>query len=91
MDAKDNTDTLIYRSSRPEVFCKEGVLEKFAKLTGKHLCQSLHLNKVAVVGLQLYIKKRVWHRCFRVSFANFLRTPCFTKHLWWLLLNRFLP
>ena len=37
MDAKDNTDTLIYRSSRPEVFCKGRVLEKFAKLTGKHL------------------------------------------------------
>ena len=30
-----------YRSSRPEVFCKEGVLENFAKFTGKHLCQSL--------------------------------------------------
>ena len=37
MDATDNTDTLISRSSRPEVFCKGGVLEKFAKLTGKHL------------------------------------------------------
>ena len=31
------------RSSRPEVFCEKGVLRNFAKLTGKHLCQSLHL------------------------------------------------
>ena len=29
------------RSSRLEVFCKKGVLNNFAKYTGKHLCQSL--------------------------------------------------
>ena len=27
--------------------CKKGVLRNFAKLTGKHLCQSLFFNKVA--------------------------------------------
>ena len=32
---------LIYRSSRPEVFCEKGVLRNFAKFTGQHLCQSL--------------------------------------------------
>ena len=31
----------ICRSSRPEVFCKKGVLKNFGKFTGKHLCQSL--------------------------------------------------
>ena len=36
------------RSSRPEVFCKKVVLRNFRKFTGKHLCQSLFLNKVAV-------------------------------------------
>ena len=36
-----------YRSSRPDVFCEKGVLRNFAKFTGKHLCQSLFLNKVA--------------------------------------------
>ena len=60
------------RSSRPEVFCKKGVLENFA---GKHLCQSLFLNKVA--GL----------RCFPVNFTKFSRSPFFTEHLRWLLLN----
>ena len=34
-------------SSRPEVFCKKGVLRNFAKFTGKHLCQGLFFNKVA--------------------------------------------
>ena len=36
-----------FRSSRPEVFCKKSVLGNFAKFAGKHLCQSLFLNKVA--------------------------------------------
>ena len=31
------------------------------------------------------LKKRLWHRCFPVNFAKFLRTPLFIKHLWWLL------
>ena len=35
----------ISRRSRPEVFCKKGVLRNVTKLTGKHLCQSLFFNK----------------------------------------------
>ena len=38
---------LVGKSSRPEVFCKKGVLRNFVKLTEKHLCQSLLFNKVA--------------------------------------------
>ena len=34
-------------SSHPEVFCEKGVLKNFAKFTGKHLCQSFFVNKVA--------------------------------------------
>ena len=33
------------RSSLQEVFCKKGALKNFAKLTGKHLCQSLFFKK----------------------------------------------
>ena len=36
-----------YRSSRPEMLCKKGVLRNFTKFKGKHLCQSLFFNKVA--------------------------------------------
>ena len=32
------------------------------------------------------LKKRIWHWCFPVNFAKFLRTPFLTKYLWWLLL-----
>ena len=75
-----------YRRSRPEVFCKEGALRNFAKFTEKHQCQSLFFNKVAGLGPATLLKKKLWHWCFPVNFAKFLRTPFFTEHLRWLLL-----
>ena len=36
---------LLFRSSRPEVFCKKGVLRNFTKFIGKHLCHRLFFNK----------------------------------------------
>ena len=77
----------IHRSSRTEVFCKKGVLRNFTKFTGKHLCQRLFFNKVAGLRAATLLKKSLWHRCFPVNFAKFLRTPFFTEHLRWLLLN----
>ena len=73
-------------SSRPEVFCKKGVLRNIAKFTGKHLYQSLFFNKVTGMRIATLLKKRIWHRCFPVNFAKFLRTPIFKEHIWWLLL-----
>ena len=69
-------------SSRPELFWKKSVRRNFTKFPGKHLRQSLFLIK-----LQPLLKKRLWHWCFPVNFAKFLRTPFFTEHLWWLLLE----
>ena len=62
------------RSSRPEVFYKKSVLRNFAKFTEKHLCQSLFFNTVWVRRSTLF-KKRLWHSCFPVNFAKFLRKP----------------
>ena len=73
------------RSSRPEVFCKKGVLRNFAKFTGKHLWRSLFFNKVPGLTPATLLAKRLWHRCFPVNFVKFLRTPFFIEHLWWLL------
>ena len=84
----------VFRSSYPEVSCKKGVLRNFAKFAGKHLCQCLFFNQVAV--LRLYWKRNLWtllketfmfsrHRCFAVNFAKFIRTPFIREHLWWLL------
>ena len=33
-----------------------------------------------------FLEKRLWHRCFPVNFAKFLKTPFFTEHVQWLLL-----
>ena len=77
---------LFDRSSRPEVFFRKGVLRNFAKFTGKRLCQSLFFNKVAGLRSATVFKKRLWHMCFPVNFAKFLRTLFFIEHLWWLLL-----
>ena len=74
-----------FRSSRPEMFCRKGVLKNFAKFTGNHLCQSLFFNKDLRPATLL--KKRLWHRCFLVNIAKFLRAPFFTEQLRWLLLR----
>ena len=67
------------------MFRKKGALRNF---TGKYLCQSLFLNKVAGSGLTALLKKRFWHKCFPVNFAKFLGTPSLKKHFWWLLLMK---
>ena len=74
--------TNLYKEACLEVFCKKSVLKNFAKFTGKHLCQSLFLNKVAGLGPATLFKKRLWHRCFPVNFMKFLRTPFSIEH-WW--------
>ena len=43
-------------------------------------------NKITWLRPATLLKIRLWHRCFPVNFAKFLRTPFITKHLWWLLL-----
>ena len=65
------------KSSHPEVLCKKSALRNFAK--GKHLCQSLRPVTL--------LKKRLWHRCFLVNFAEFLRTPFPKIQLRWLHLH----
>ena len=51
----------LYRSSRPEVLGKKGVLRNFTKPTGTHLCQGLILNKVAGLWwLFSHIKQLCW-------------------------------
>ena len=67
------------------MFCKKSVPRNFAKVTGKHLCQSLFFNKVEGAACN-FIKKRLRHRCFPVKFVKFLRAPSLTEHVLWLFL-----
>ena len=63
------------RSSNRRCSVRKAVLRNFAKFTGKHLCQSLSIHKIAEVRPATLLKKRFWHRCFPVNFAKCLRTP----------------
>ena len=67
------------RSSRPEVFCKKGVLRNFTKITVKHPCQSLFFNKVAGLRIANLLKERLWHKCFTVNFLKFLKNTFFHR------------
>ena len=62
-------EEFINRSSRPEVFCRKGVLRNFAKFTGKHLCQSLFFSKVAGLACN-FIKKETLAQVFSCEFCE---------------------
>ena len=77
----------VARSSRLEVFCKKGVLKKFAKFTGKHLCQISFLIKLLVDAYN-FIKKKTLTQVFSCEFSRaFKITPFFIARLWQLLLH----
>ena len=63
-----------FRSSRPDVLCKKVVL----KIS--------QIHRKTPVPESLFLKKRLWHKCFSMNFEKFLRTPFFIEHLRWLLL-----
>ena len=57
MKEKSNFLTLnLFRNSRPEVFCKKGVIWNFAKFTGKHLYRVSFLVKLQAWGIFWYIQ-----------------------------------
>ena len=62
------------RSSHKRCHIRKGVLRNFVKFTGKHLCRSLFLNKVAGLSPATLIKRDSGHRCFPVNLTKFLRT-----------------
>ena len=57
-------------SSHRELFYMKGFVNIFAKFTGNsHLCWSLFFKKKLTKS-----EKRLYHRCFLMSFAKFIRT-----------------
>ena len=71
------------------MFFKIGVLKRFTKFTGRHLCQSLLFNKVTDLRPATLLKKRLWHKCFPVNLVKFLRTAFSLEYLRWLPLCNF--
>ena len=84
----------IFRSSRPEVFCRKGVLKSFTNSQESTCARVSFLIKLRAWGKPKvkvntfnFITKRIWHRCFHVNFARFLRTAFLQNTSEWLLLT----
>ena len=69
-----------FRSSRPKVFCKKGILK---------ILQNLQENTCATVSFEAcnLIKKENLAQVFSCEYCEILRTPFFIEHLPWLLLR----
>ena len=63
---------ILDRSSHQRCSGRKDALRNFAKFTGKHLCQGLFMSGPKACN---FIKKRLWHKCFPLNFAKFLRIP----------------
>ena len=64
------------------MFSKKGVLRSFAKLTRKHLCQSLFLHEAADLGLlRKAIKKETLAQVFSCEFCEISKNSFSTEHI----------
>ena len=70
------------------MFFKIGVLKYFIDFTGKRLRWSPFLIKLRTSRPAALLKRDSNAGVFLQKFAKFLRTPFFTAHLWWLLLDQ---
>ena len=70
------------------MFYTKDVLRNFAQFTGKYLCQSLFFKQICSLRVATLLKEILWHRCFPLNCAKFLRTTFFIEHVRWLLLKR---
>ena len=63
------------RSSHQKCSARKAVFKNFAKFRGKRMCQVVFFNRVAGPEPATLLKKTLWHRCFPVNSAKFLRSP----------------
>ena len=63
-----------YGSSHRQCSIEQGFLKKFTKFTGKHLCLSFFLNKVAGLRNAALLKRRLRCKYFPVNFAKLLKS-----------------
>ena len=66
------------KSSQSEVFNKSDVLRNFAKFTGKCMCESFFVTKVASLRPANLLKKRLSHRCFQ-GFCEVYKSTFFQR------------
>ena len=78
--------TTYFKSSHQRCSIRKGILRYFAKFTGKHLCQSLFFNKVAlnkVAGSLAcnFIKKEALAQVLSCEFSEISKNTFFIEHL----------
>ena len=61
---------------------KKGVLKNFAKIVGKHLCQSLFFKKVAGLRPATLLKNETLAQVFSCEFCEISKNTFFTERLW---------
>ena len=76
----------IIRSSHQGCSVKKVFLE-ILQNSEENTCARASFLIVSGLRPSTLLKKRLWHKCFPVTFAKFLRTPFLNEHLWWLLLK----
>ena len=70
------TEAVVRRCSAKKVFLE------ISQNSQENTCARIFfLIKLKASSLQLYFKKRLWHRCFSVNCAKFLKAPFFIEHL----------
>ena len=69
----------LLRSICLTVFCKKVVFENYQNAQKNIFARVSFLIRLQTSGTVL--KKRPWHKCFRVKFAKFLRTPFSIEYL----------
>ena len=81
-----NTESFMFRSSRPEVFIGKGVLKICSKFTGEHPCRSVISIKLQSNSIEITLR----HGCSLVNLLHILRTPYKNTPGWLLLYVEFL-
>ena len=76
----------LYRGTHRRCSIEKGVLKNFAKLTGKHLCQSLFFNEVADLGPATLLKNILLHSArvllvLSCEFFEIFKSTLFKGHL----------
>ena len=72
-----------FRSSRPEVFLRKGILNICSKSTGEHPCRSV----ISIKLQSIFIENTLRHGCSHVDLLHIFRTPFPKNSSGWLLLN----
>ena len=72
-----------FRSSRPEVFLRKGVLKICSKFTGEHPCRSA----ISIKLQNRFIEITLWHGWSPVNLWHIFKTPFPKNTSGWLLLE----